>query len=52
VNADFCDDCGNCDVFCPEDGGPHLIKPLTFLHLLEWMREVLDSGPTYRALLA
>ena len=20
--ADFCNDCGNCDVFCPEDGGP------------------------------
>ncbi len=19
--ADFCNDCGNCDVFCPEEGG-------------------------------
>ena len=21
--ADACNDCGNCDVFCPEDGGPY-----------------------------
>ena len=20
--ADFCNECGNCDIFCPEDGGP------------------------------
>ena len=25
--ADLCNDCGNCDVACPEDGGPHLAKP-------------------------
>jgi putative selenate reductase len=28
--ADFCNDCGNCDVFCPEDGGPYLVKPRLF----------------------
>jgi putative selenate reductase len=28
--ADFCNDCGNCDVFCPEDGGPYKIKPRFF----------------------
>jgi putative selenate reductase len=28
--ADFCNDCGNCDVFCPEDGGPYLLKPRLF----------------------
>ena len=28
--ADFCNDCGNCDVFCPEDGGPYAIKPRFF----------------------
>jgi putative selenate reductase len=28
--ADFCNECGNCDVFCPEDGGPYLIKPRFF----------------------
>ena len=25
--ADHCNDCGNCDVFCPEDGGPYRVKP-------------------------
>lgn len=28
--ADSCNDCGNCDVFCPEDGGPYVIKPRFF----------------------
>lgn len=28
--ADFCNECGNCDVFCPEEGGPYLIKPRFF----------------------
>jgi putative selenate reductase len=28
--ADFCNDCGNCDVFCPEDGGPYVMKPRFF----------------------
>lgn len=28
--ADFCNDCGNCDVFCPEDGGPFVEKPRFF----------------------
>jgi putative selenate reductase len=28
--ADACNECGNCDVFCPEDGGPHLRKPRFF----------------------
>jgi putative selenate reductase len=27
---DFCNDCGNCDVFCPEDGGPNRLKPRFF----------------------
>ena len=25
--ADFCNECGNCDTFCPELGGPYLKKP-------------------------
>jgi putative selenate reductase len=25
--ADSCNACGNCDTFCPEAGGPHLMKP-------------------------
>lgn len=28
--ADFCNECGNCDVFCPEDGGPYIEKPRFF----------------------
>ena len=28
--ADACNDCGNCDVFCPEDGGPQVEKPRFF----------------------
>ena len=28
--ADFCNDCGNCDIFCPEDGGPYILKPRFF----------------------
>ena len=28
--AGFCNECGNCDTFCPEDGGPYLIKPHFF----------------------
>ncbi len=28
--ADHCNDCGNCDAFCPEDGGPFREKPRFF----------------------
>lgn len=28
--ADHCNDCGNCDVFCPEEGGPYRMKPRFF----------------------
>ena len=28
--ADFCNECGNCDIFCPEDGGPYVLKPRFF----------------------
>jgi putative selenate reductase len=34
--ADACNECGNCDVLCPEDGGPHLIKPLFFASVGSW----------------
>ena len=36
VFADFCNECGNCDVFCPEDGGPYLVKPRFFGSLAQW----------------
>lgn len=28
--ADFCNECGNCDTFCPEHGGPYIEKPRFF----------------------
>ena len=28
--ADACNECGNCDVLCPEDGGPYVEKPRFF----------------------
>lgn len=36
--ADTCNDCGNCDVFCPEDGGPYLEKPRFFGSVASWRR--------------
>lgn len=39
--ADFCNQCGNCDTFCPENGGPFLEKPSFFLSRDRW----LESGP-------
>lgn len=29
--ADLCNECGNCDVYCPEDGGPYAVKPRFFM---------------------
>jgi putative selenate reductase len=34
--ADVCNECGHCDVLCPEDGGPYLVKPLFFGSLDAW----------------
>jgi putative selenate reductase len=34
--ADLCDDCGNCDWVCPEDGSPTLDKPRFFASLESW----------------
>lgn len=34
--ADACNECGNCDVMCPEDGGPYLTKPLFFGDHASW----------------
>jgi len=34
--SDFCNDCGNCDTFCPENGGPYLEKPRFFGSLEAW----------------
>ena len=34
--ADFCNECGNCDIFCPEDGGPYVLKPRFFGQLADF----------------
>ena len=42
--ADFCNECGNCDVFCPEDGGPYIEKPRFFGSLEAWRRLTTRDG--------
>jgi putative selenate reductase len=42
--ADFCNDCGNCDVFCPEDGGPYVIKPRFFASAAAWAEDRPRDG--------
>jgi putative selenate reductase len=37
--ADFCNDCGNCDVFCLEDGAPYLLKPRLFVNRERWLAD-------------
>ncbi|HXD41869.1 MAG TPA: hypothetical protein VN649_14985, partial [Ramlibacter sp.] len=34
--ADACNECGNCDVFCPQDGGPYLAKSRFFGSAATW----------------
>ena len=34
--ADFCNDCGNCDTFCPEYDGPFIKKPNFFGSYQAW----------------
>jgi len=47
---DFCNECGNCDTFCPEDGGPFLEKPRFFGSLDAWRRfSTLDGFFALRA---
>ncbi len=42
--ADFCNECGNCDVFCPEDGGPYVLKPRFFGSESSWSRAPKGDG--------
>lgn len=34
--ADFCNECGNCDTFCPEYGGPFIRKPAFYGSQAGW----------------
>lgn len=42
--ADFCNECGNCDVFCPEEGGPYRLKPRFFGTAADWRRYSQHDG--------
>jgi putative selenate reductase len=42
--ADACNECGNCDVFCPEDGGPYIEKPRFFGSLEQYRKWSTHSG--------
>jgi putative selenate reductase len=42
--ADACNDCGNCDVFCPEDGGPYHVKPRFFGSEDTWLAAAPADG--------
>jgi len=42
--ADACNDCGNCDLFCPEDGGPQREKPRFFSSLETYRRHAGANG--------
>jgi putative selenate reductase len=42
--ADACNECGNCDVFCPQDGGPHLAKPRFFGSTASWRQAADRDG--------
>lgn len=41
--TDFCNECGNCDVFCPEDGGPYVLKPRFYGSLAAYRDQAADG---------
>jgi putative selenate reductase len=42
--ADFCNECGNCDTFCPEYGGPFIEKPSFFGSKAAWEQQRAHDG--------
>jgi putative selenate reductase len=42
--ADFCNECGNCDTFCPEYGGPYIEKPGFYSSEESWQKAVPRDG--------
>ncbi len=42
--ADFCNECGNCDTFCPEYGGPYIEKPNFFGSVESWEQAAPRDG--------
>ncbi len=42
--GDYCNECGNCDTFCPEYGGPFIKKPTFFSRLGEFQQRRDHDG--------
>ena len=42
--ADWCNECGNCDTFCPEYGGPFIQKPSFFGSRDAWLDNAKRDG--------
>jgi len=42
--ADWCNECGNCDTFCPEYGGPFIQKPSFFADRDAWLDNAGRDG--------
>jgi putative selenate reductase len=42
--ADWCNECGNCDTFCPEYGGPFIQKPSFFASPEAWLDNARRDG--------
>jgi putative selenate reductase len=42
--ADFCNECGNCDTFCPEYGGPYIKKPTFYGSAHSWQQAAPRDG--------
>ena len=43
VYADVCNECGNCDVVCPETGAPYRVKVRFFGSLAAWSEAARDG---------
>lgn len=43
VFADWCNDCGNCEVFCPDLGAPNRLKPVIFTDEERWRNAPRDA---------
>jgi len=52
VYADFCNECGNCDTFCPQQGAPYRDKPAIHGSLASWRRAVPRDGVLIEAAVA
>lgn len=52
--VDACNLCGHCDTWCPEDGGPYLVKPNLFLQKQGFLdhpeRDGFWIGPDFRSI--